>query len=68
MPGRSALEVAGVVATHVGDENTQPRGMGVRFAPMGPDAMEVIDSLYQTSIVLRFGAPTGGDGPPWGLD
>jgi len=68
VPGRGTVEVAGVVAAHVGDEGSALRGMGVRFAPMGPDAMEAVDALYQSSIVQRFGVPTGGDGSHWGLD
>lgn len=51
-----AIEASGVVATN----RQGPRcGMGVRFAPIAPDAMKAIDDLYQRSIVRRFGEPQG---------
>lgn len=54
---KGRIEVSAVVATNI--DVPGKRGMGVRFAPMGPDAMKAIDDLYQSSIVRRFGAPCG---------
>lgn len=51
------VELSAVVATNL--ETAGKRGMGVRFAPMGPDAMKAIDDLYQSAIVRRYGEPRG---------
>lgn len=68
LEGGSELTVPGVVANHFIGTEAGKRGMGVRFGPMSPDAMKVIDELYQHSIVSQFGKPEEGEGEAPVLD
>jgi len=59
LPEGGVLEVAGSVANHILAPDPERRGMGVRFDPLAPEAMKVLDDLYQRSIVRQFGPPDG---------
>ena len=63
LPEGGVLEVAGIVANHAQGSDPARRGMGVRFGPMAPHAMKIIDDLYQRSIVRQFGKPDDEEAP-----
>lgn len=57
LPEGSVLEVLGTVANHILAPDPERRGMGVRFDAIAPEAMKVVDELYQRSIVREYGPP-----------
>jgi hypothetical protein len=63
LPEGGAIEVPAIVANQFLGGETHRRGMGVRFGPMSPETMKVLDALYERSIIDEFGKPDETDPP-----